>query len=90
MNLSKDYIYRSPLEETLNNMYEFDENGRIGFSDIMKDLKEHSIYETGNRVGSLLKTLAPEGKNLRFKTTEGIRYYKLKYRLKSGTQDLPF
>ena len=45
MKLSSDYIYHSPVEETLNNMLEFDEKGRMGFSDISQALKSHGINE---------------------------------------------
>ena len=61
MKLSSDYIYHSPVEETLNNMLEFDEKGRMGFSDISQSLKSHGINESNNKVGSYLKLLAPEG-----------------------------
>ena len=61
MKLSSDYIYHSPVEETLNNMLEFDEEGRMGFSDISQALKSHGINESNNKVGSYLKLLAPEG-----------------------------
>ena len=62
MKLSSDYIYHSPVEETLNNMLEFDEKGRMGFTDISQALKSHGINESNNKVGSYLKLLAPEGK----------------------------
>ena len=90
MKLSKDYIFHSPLEETLNNIFVFDDKGRIGFSDIMRTLKSHGLNEPGNKVGALLKLLAPEGQNIKIKTSSGIRYYKLKWRFKQDIMDLPF
>jgi hypothetical protein len=93
--MSDDYIYISPLEQVLNNMFVFDENGKIGFSDIMKSLKEeYSIYATINSVGAKLKLLAPEGVDIIHKKN-GKRFYKLEWRNKidedeEDEQDLPF
>ena len=53
MNLSEQYIYNDPIETTLNNMLLFDPEGRIGFSDIMKSLKDHGIFASNNKVGSI-------------------------------------
>jgi len=78
--LSKDYNYHSPVEETLKNMLVFDPNGRHRFSEIMKNLRDNGIYESSNKVGSILKTLAPEGHDIKTKGADGTRYYKLKWR----------
>jgi len=90
MKLSKEYIYHSPLEDTFNNMFVFDPDGRIGFSEIMKGLKENGMYESGNKIGRILKSLAPKDQNIKIKTSDGIRYYKLNWRSAADTQDLPF
>ena len=80
MNLSEEYIYHSPLETTLNNMLLFDSEGRIAFSDIMKSLKEHGIYESNNKVGSILQSMSPKGIDIITKPNKGSRLYKLKWR----------
>ena len=80
MNLSEEYIYHSPLETTLNNMLLFDSEGRIAFSDIMKSLKEHGIYESNNKVGSILQSMSPNGIDIITKPNKGSRLYKLKWR----------
>jgi len=80
MNLSEEYIYHSPLETTLNNMLLFDSEGRIAFSDIMKSLKEHGIYESNNKVGSILQSMSPSGIDIITKPNKGSRLYKLKWR----------
>ena len=80
MNLSEEYIYHSPLETTLNNMLLFDSDGRIAFSDIMKSLKEHGIYESNNKVGSILQSMSPNGIDIITKPNKGSRLYKLKWR----------
>jgi hypothetical protein len=91
IKMSNDYIYISPLEQVLNNMFVFDENGKIGFSEIMKSLKEdYSIYAPTNSVG----VLAPEGVNIIHKKN-GKRFYKLQWRNlidegEEDDQDLPF
>ena len=41
-------------------------------------------------VGTVLKTLAPEGQNIIIKTNEGTRYYKLDWRDDYGTHGMPF
>ena len=90
MSLSIDYVYHSPLEETLNNLFEYDHDGRMTFSEIMKNLRDFGVYESNNnRVGGLLKSLAPERQNIKIKES-GIRYYKLKWRYRQDTRDLPF
>ena len=90
MNLSIDYVYHSPLEETLNNLFEYDHDGRMTFSEIVKNLRDFGVYESNNnKVGGLLKSLAPEGQNIKIKES-GIRYYKLKWRCRQDTRDLPF
>ena len=90
MSLSIDYVYHSPLEETLNNLFEYDHDGRMTFSEIMKNLRDFGVYESNNnKVGGLLKSLAPEGQNIKIKES-GIRYYKLKWRYRQDTRDLPF
>ena len=80
MNLSEEYIYHSPLETTLNNMLLFDSEGRIAFSDITKSLKEHGIYESNNKVGSILQSMSPNGIDIITKPNKGSRLYKLKWR----------
>jgi len=80
MNLSEEYIYHSPLETTLNNMLLFDSEGRIAFSDITKSLKEHGIYESNNKVGSILQSMSPKGIDIITKPNKGSRLYKLKWR----------
>ncbi|PWH10161.1 hypothetical protein DEJ39_07645 [Bacteroidetes bacterium SCGC AAA795-G10] len=80
MNLSEQYIYKDPLETTLNNMLLFDPEGRIGFSDIMKSLKEHGIFTKSNKVGSILKSMSPKGVDIITKPNKGPRLYKLKWR----------
>jgi len=80
MNLSEEYIYHSPLETTLNNMLQFDSEGRIAFSDIMKSLKEHGLYDSNNKVGGVLKSIPPEGQDVIAKNKDGSRFYKLKWR----------
>jgi len=95
IKMSNDYIYTSPLEQVLNNMFVFDENGKIGFSEIMKSLKEdYSIYAPTNSVGAKLKLLAPEGVNI-IRKENGKRFYKLQWRNlvdegEEDDQDLPF
>ena len=80
MNLSEEYIYHSPLETTLNNMLQFDSEGRIAFSDIMISLKEHGLYDTNDKVGGVLKSIPSEGQDVIGKTKGGSRFYKLKWR----------
>ena len=93
--MSDDYIYISPLEQVLNNMFVYDENGKIGFSEVMKSLKEeYSISASMNNVGAKLKLLAPEGVDIIHKKN-GKRYYKLQWRNlvdegEGDDQDLPF
>ena len=58
----------------------FDSEGRIAFSDIMKSLKEHGIYESNNKVGSTLQSMSPNGIDIITKPNKGSRLYKLKWR----------
>ena len=90
MNLSKEYIYHSPLEETLNNMFVFDPDGRITFSEIIRNLKDYGFYESTNKVGGILKSLAPKNQSLKIKTSDGVRHYRLSWRKRGDNQDLPF
>lgn len=93
IKMSKEYIYHSELEDMLNNMFVYNENGCVGFSEVMKSLKEeYSISASMNNVGAKLKLLAPEGVNIKYKKN-GKRFYKLEWRNKiedEDNQDLPF
>jgi|CoawatStandDraft_6_1074263.scaffolds.fasta_scaffold39257_1 predicted P-loop ATPase len=89
-NLSKNYIYNNPLEETLKNMLVFDPDGKYSFSEITKNLRDNGIYEPIAKVGRVLKTLAPEGQDIKTKSSDGTRYYKLKWRYDYGTHGMPF
>ena len=89
MNLSEEYIYHSPLEDTIHNMVEFDPKGRLSFSEIKKTLNEWGVYAPDNKVGGIIKSLAPNDQSIKIKTSEGVRYYKLNWRDRSGTQDMP-
>ena len=80
MNLSEQFIFNDPLDTTLNNMLVFDPEGRIAFSNIMKSLKEHGIYASNNKVGSILKSMSPKGVDIITKPNKGSRLYKLKWR----------
>lgn len=91
VKLSKDYVYHSPLEETLNNCFLYDSGGRMTFSEIMKHLRDFGVYESNNsKVGAILKLMAPEGENIKIKTSEGVRYYKLKWRFRGDSLAVPF
>ena len=80
MNLSEQFIFNDPLDTTLNNMLVYDPEGRIAFSNIMKSLKEHGIYASNNKVGSILKSMSPKGVDIITKPNKGSRLYKLKWR----------
>ena len=43
-----------------------------------------------NKLGSSLKSLAPEGESIIRKTNKGTRYYKLDWRDDYGTHGKPF
>jgi predicted P-loop ATPase len=89
-NLSELYIYNNPVEHAINNMLVFDPKGRLRFFDITRRLKENGIHISVNKVGSILKTLAPDGQNIITKSAEGLRYYKLDWRDDYGTHSMPY
>ena len=89
-NLSELYIYDNPVEHSINNMLVFDPKGHLRFFDITRRLKENGIHIAENKLGSVLKTLAPDGQNIITKTNEGTRYYKLDWRDDYGTHGMPF
>ena len=89
-NLSELYIYNNPVEHAINNMLVFDPKGRLIFFDITRRLKENGIHISVNKVGSILKTLAPDGQNIITKSAEGLRYYKLDWRDDYGTHGMPY
>ena len=89
-NLSELYIYDNPVEHSINNMLVFDPKGHLRFFDITRRLKENGIHIAENKLGSVLKTLAPDGQNIIIKTNEGTRYYKLDWRDDYGTHGKPF
>ena len=89
-NLSELYIYNNPVEHAINNMLVFDPKGRLIFFDITRRLKENGIHISVNKVGSILKTLAPDGQNIITKSAEGLRYYKLDWRDDYGTHSMPY
>ena len=89
-NLSELYIYNNPVEHAINNMLVFDPKGRLKFYDITRRLKENGIHISVNKVGSILKTLAPDGQNIITKSAEGLRYYKLDWRDDYGTHSMPY
>ena len=89
-NLSELYIYNNPVEHAINNMLVFDPKGRLIFYDITRRLKENGIHISVNKVGSILKTLAPDGQNIITKSAEGLRYYKLDWRDDYGTHGMPY
>ena len=84
MNLSEEYIYHSPLEDTIHNMVEFDPNGRLSFSEIKRNLIEWSVSAPDNKIGGIIKSLAPKNQNIKIKTSDGIRYYKLRWKDRNG------
>jgi hypothetical protein len=89
-NLSELYIYDNPVEQSINNMLVYNSEARMNFPEIMRRLKENGINESTGKVGTVLKTLAPEGENIIIKTNEGTRYYKLDWRDDYGTHGMPF
>ena len=89
-NLSELYIYDNPVEQSINNMLVYKPEARMNFPEIMRRLKENGINEPTGKVGTVLKTLAPEGENIIIKTNEGTRYYKLDWRDDYGTHGMPF
>ena len=89
-NLSELYIYDNPVEQSINNMLVYNSEARMNFPEIMRRLKENGINEPTGKVGTVLKTLAPEGQNIIIKTNEGTRYYKLDWRDDYGTHGMPF
>ena len=91
MNLSQEYVYHSPLEETINNLFIYDHEGRMTFSEIKKHLRDFGINEyNDNKIGGYLKTLSPKDQDIKIKDSKGIRYYKLDWREREDTRDLPF
>jgi len=58
--------------------------------EIKKTLNEWGIHAPDNRVGGIIKSLAPNNQSIKIKTSEGVRYYKLSWRDRSGNQDMPF
>ena len=89
-NLSESYIYNNPVEQTINNMLIFKLDGDIRFHDIKRRLKDNGIYISDNKLGSILKSLSPEGKSITRKTNKGTRYYNLDWRDDYGTHGMPF
>ena len=89
-NLSESYIYNNPLEQTINNMLIFKLDGDIRFHDITRRLKDNGIHISNNKLGSILKSLSPEGKSITRKTNKGTRYYNLDWRDDYGTHGMPF
>lgn len=89
-NLSESYIYNNPVEQTINNMLIFKLDGDIRFHDITRRLKDNGIYISDNKLGSILKSLSPDGISIIRKTNEGTRYYKLDWRDDYGTYGMPF
>ena len=84
MNKSEEYIFHSPLEDTIQNMVEFDPNGRLSFSEIKRNLIEWSVSAPDNKIGGIIKSLAPKNQSIKIKTSDGIRYYKLRWKDRNG------
>ena len=84
MNKSEEYIFHSPLEDTIQNMVEFDPKGRLSFSEIKRTLNEWSVSAPDNKVGGIIKSLAPKNQSIKIKTSDGIRYYKLRWKDRNG------
>ena len=63
-NISELYIYDNPVEQSINNMLIYKPEARMNFPEIMRRLKENGIYDSPSKVGTVLKTLAPEGENI--------------------------
>ena len=84
MNKSEEYIFHSPLEDTIQNMVEFDPKGRLSFSEIKRTLNEWSVSAPDNKVGGIIKSLAPKNQSIKIKTSDGIRYYKLRWKDRKG------
>ncbi len=89
-DLSKEFIYHSPLEDTINNMVEFDAEGRLTFSEIKRNLNQWGINQSDNKIGAILKSFAPNNENIKIKTSDGIRYYKLRWKNRDGIQTCRF
>ena len=78
------------VEQTINNMLIFKLDGDIRFHDITRRLKDNGIHISNNKLGSILKSLSPEGKSITRKTNKGTRYYNLDWRDDYGTHGMPF
>lgn len=88
--LAKEFIFHAPYEDTIHNMLEFYADGRLTFSEIKRNLKEWGINVPDNKIGRFLKSLAPKNESIKFKGSDGIRYYKLSWKDRSGNTDMPF
>jgi len=71
-------------------MFVFDPDGRITFSEIIRNLKDYGLHESTNKVGGILKSLAPKNQSIKIKTSDGVRYYKLSWRERGDNQAMPF
>jgi predicted P-loop ATPase len=76
---SKVYIYSNPLDDFLETTFEFNEGSCISFPDIKEKVIFENIKCSDKELGTALRRLAPDGKDIKrkFKTE---RCYKLRKR----------
>jgi predicted P-loop ATPase len=76
---SKGYIYSNPLDDFLETTFEFNEGSCISFPDIKEKVIFENIKCSDKELGTALRRLAPDGKDIKrkFKTE---RCYKLRKR----------
>lgn len=82
VELSKGYTYMSMEEEAVHACFEYTPNPvkDIPFREVLEVLNENRYYVNANKVGSALKTLAPNGKIYKKKNGGRDRFYLLKAR----------
>jgi hypothetical protein len=73
--MGKDYLYESIDDDFLNELFEFDPDGRLSFREINDHVSSClGFYINQSKLGSALKKLAPSGEDTKIKTNGNNRY----------------
>ena len=74
-SMGKDYLYESIDDDFLNELFEFDPEGRLSFREINDHVSSClGFYINQSKLGSALKKLAPLGEDTKIKTNGNNRY----------------
>lgn len=79
MSLSSEYTYQSPEEQAIQTLFEYslEPEEELTFRDIVGYLEAFNFRFNHNKLGSVLKSLAPDGKIYKKKNGGSMRVYLL-------------